>query len=299
VAISWKVKAAVQTGLSATPDPERLNLWFQRRITHGLPPSDDRILEKVGWARHHVAEYVRVGPRAVSDSTFYEFGAGWDFAGAFAQRALGVPRQLLLDIRRLGRVDIALAAVASLDRLMPEFHLLAWEHPIDGAIEDVLGVYGIEYDAPADARATTLRDGAIDCITSTDTLEHIPPADIASILHECKRILADDGVMTFRVDYRDHWAYFDPRITTVNMLRYTQRQWARYNPSLNYQNRLRHEDYLRLFDEAGFIATAVVCEEPKPGALRFVAETPMPPEFQGYAPEALVVPSATFTLLKG
>ncbi len=119
--VSWKVKAALQTGLSLAPNPEDLNLWFQRRVTHGLPPDDERVLEKVGWARHHVAQYRLHGPRPLGDSRFFEFGAGWDFAQALAQHALGVRAQLVVDIRRLGRTDIAEAAIASLDRLMPEF----------------------------------------------------------------------------------------------------------------------------------------------------------------------------------
>jgi SAM-dependent methyltransferase len=300
VPVSWKIKAALQTGLSLAPNPEELNLWFQRRVTHGLPPADERILEKVGWARHHVAQYGLHGARPLRGSRFFEFGAGWDFAQALAQHALGVQEQLVVDIRRLGRTDIAEAAVASLDRLMPEFSAAPGSRGSDvqATLEGLLAAYGIEYRAPADARATGLPEGSIDCVTSTDTLEHIPPEDIAAILRECHRILSDDGIMSFRVDYRDHWAYFDRRITPVNMLQYSNRRWARYNPSLNYQNRLRHDDYARLFDAAGF---TIVQNEQEPAldeSREFLTRCTVAAEFRSYTLEALLVPSATFTLAK-
>ncbi len=298
--VSWKVKAALQAGLSRAPNPEDLNLWFQRRVTHGLPPGDERVLEKVGWARHHVAQYRLRGPRPLGDSRFFEFGAGWDFAQALAQHALGVREQLVVDIRRLGRTDIAEAAVASLVRLMPEFAAASGPGGRDeeATLEGLLAAYGIEYRAPADARATGLPDRSIDCVTSTDTLEHIPPADIAAILRECHRVLADDGIMSFRVDYRDHWAYFDRRITPVNMLQYSDRRWARYNPSLNYQNRLRHDDYVRLFEAGDFTTLGIDVDTPVPEARAFLAHHGVASEFRHYSDDALLIPSATFTLAK-
>ena len=298
--VSWKVKAALQTGLSLAPNPEDLNLWFQRRVTHGLPPDDERVLEKVGWARHHVAQYRLHGPRPLGDSRFFEFGAGWDFAQALAQHALGVREQLVVDIRRLGRTDIAEAAVASLDRLMPEFSA-AVRCPGAGRGGHARGSPGrVRHPVPGSrrSRATGLPDRSIDCVTSTDTLEHIPSGDIAAILRECHRVLADDGIMSFRVDYRDHWAYFDPRITPVNMLQYSDRQWARYNPSLNYQNRLRHDDYVRLFETADFTTLGIEQEPALDKSREFLARSTVAPEFRSHTLEALLVPSATFTLQK-
>ena len=298
--VSWKVKAALQTGLSLAPNPEDLNLWFQRRVTHGLPPDDERVLEKVGWARHHVAQYRLHGPRPLGDSRFFEFGAGWDFAQALAQHALGVREQLVVDIRRLGRTDIAEAAVASLDRLMPEFSAASGARGPgeEATLEVLLAAYGIQYRAPADPRATGLPDRSIDCVTSTDTLEHIPPGDIAAILRECHRVLADDGIMSFRVDYRDHWAYFDPR-----SLRSTCCSTAiGSGPGTTRHSTTR----------TGSATTTTSGSSKQPTSRRsgsnknplwthhaeFLARSSVAPEFRSHTLEALLVPSATFTLQK-
>jgi len=113
--------------------------------------------------------------------------------------------------------------------------------------------YGIQYKAPYDARKTGLSDNSIDCITSTNTLEHIPPNEIKAILKECYRILKKDGILSFQIDYQDHYSYFDKNISVYNFLKFNQGTWNTFfNPSLHYQNRLRHKEYLQLFYESGF-----------------------------------------------
>src|SRR5262249_3632127 len=112
--------------------------------------------------------------------------------------------------------------------------------------------YGIDYWAPCDARRTQLEAGSIDWITSTNTLEHIPLQDIHAILQECRRLLRDDGLMSCLIDYEDHYSYFDHSISGYNFLQYSDEAWAFFNPALYYQNRLRHRDYLDLFQSAGF-----------------------------------------------
>ena len=108
-------------------------------------------------------------------------------------------------------------------------------------------LYGIEYRAPCDARATGLAADSVDCVTSTSTLEHIDPSDIGGILRECHRILRADGIMSMAVDYTDHYA-----ISQYNFLRYSDRAWKMFNPQLHFQNRQRHADYVRLFEASGF-----------------------------------------------
>ena len=57
--------------------------------------------------------------------------------------------------------------------------------------------------------------------------------------------------MSFVIDYNDHFASFDRRLSPYNFLRYDDRAWRWRNPSLHYQSRLRHDDFLMAFDTAG------------------------------------------------
>jgi hypothetical protein len=53
--------------------------------------------------------------------------------------------------------------------------------------------------------------------------------------------------MSALIDYRDNVSYGDPGISIYNFLTFSDAEWARWNPRLSYQNRLRHSDYFKLF----------------------------------------------------
>jgi SAM-dependent methyltransferase len=131
------------------------------------------------------------------------------------------------------------------------------EPPSSGDVTAYLASLGIRYRAPADARATGLADGSIDVCTTTSVLEHIPPDDLRSILVEVRRLLAPGGACSFAVDYHDHWAGPDASIDRLHFLRFDDDDWRRWNPDLQFQNRLRHGDYVDLFTDAGFALTEV------------------------------------------
>jgi len=77
-------------------------------------------------------------------------------------------------------------------------------------------------------------------------------SDIPLIFRECSRLLKKCGLMSFIIDYQDHYSYADNRISVYNFLKYSDSTWRWFNPSLHYQNRLRHPDYIRLLQETGF-----------------------------------------------
>src|SRR5262249_38309141 len=158
--------------------------------------------------------------------------------------------QVLVDIRDLLRLATLNHTIALFERVStPVGRRPRGELAAKSELETR---FGITYRAPCDARATGLAAGSLDCVTSSNTLEHIPEADIRAILRECHRCLRDDGVMSFLIDYQDHYSYFDDTINGYNFLKYSDRSWTYYNPSLHYQNRLRHKDYLALFQETGW-----------------------------------------------
>jgi SAM-dependent methyltransferase len=106
--------------------------------------------------------------------------------------------------------------------------------------------------APLDLRASSFTDGAFDACISTNTLEHIPGSDIVKIFTELRRVVRHDGLLSAVIDYSDHYAHTDARIGPLNYLQYSSAEFAKYNHSVHYQNRLRHYDYLRIFKELGY-----------------------------------------------
>ena len=291
----WLAKAALQRGLGALPQGERLNYVFQRHVLRSLPAGESVFRRKFSRALQHLGAYEQHGPRTARDeAVFYEFGAGWDLAIPLSFAALGVGRQVLVDIRPSIRVALVNDSLRAFERLWPELETEAGRelHPLGepvSAVEDLEARFGIRYLAPCDARDTGLASDSIDFVSSTDTCEHIPEPDLARIFRECGRLLRPGGAFSCRIDLQDHYAYFDPSVSRYNFLRFSERAWRLVNSPLHYQNRLRSPDYLRLVRAAGF---ELVAERPSRAGEEALAELralPLAPGFRGYSEDELGV----------
>lgn len=304
--MNWLVKAVIQKGLSALPASERANYVFQRRVARTLPVADAGVRRKFGRALAHFAAFREHGPaRPPERVVFYEFGAGWDLLVQLSYAALGVGRQVLVDIRRNVRLELVNESLAALARLRPALaedaghELRDLGPPTVAALDELEERFGIAYLAPRDARATGLPDACVDFVSSTNTLEHVPAEDIRPILAECARLLRPDGVMSFRIDMRDHAAYADPNVSPYNFLRFSARAWALVTSSLSYQNRLRYPDYVRLFGEAGLEIVTEAVARPTGGELEALARLELAPEFRAYALGDLAAHSLAVVLRPG
>jgi SAM-dependent methyltransferase len=119
-------------------------------------------------------------------------------------------------------------------------------------VKDILELCRIEYMAPADAVHTGLPDKSVDVHVSHFAFEHIPVEILKAILLEGGRIIKPNGIFINSVDYQDHFAVFTKTIHRLNFLQYSDEKWKQYNSNkYTYVNRLRHEDFLKLFEELG------------------------------------------------
>jgi SAM-dependent methyltransferase len=289
----WLAKAALQRSLGALPQGERLNYVFQRRVLRSLPAGHAALRRKFSRALQHLGVYREHGPVVgPAEACFYEFGAGWDLAVPLAYAMLGVGRQVLVDIRPSARLELVNDSIASFERLRAELEAEAGRElrPLGGpvlALKELEPRFGIRYLAPCDARDTGLPAGSIELVTSTDTCEHIPEADLAAIFRECRRLLRPGGVFSCRIDLQDHYAYFDPGLSRYNFLRFSDRAWRLVNSPLHYQNRLRSPDYMRLVREAGFEILVERPSGPSEDGLAELEALPLAPRFRGYGPDEL------------
>ncbi len=252
----WRFKAFLLQMFSHMPWGEQAYYFCQRWVTKTLPSDEYHFLQSTAKALEHIKAIQQHFRRAMAEATFYEFGAGWDMLIPLTFYALGVERQVVIDIRTLLRHRLVNATVEKYGRVSLGFPIQRRPTMSIGSgtegIASLKRYYGIEYLSPYDASNTGLAARSIDCITSTDTLEHIPVRDIPGVFEECHRVLKEDGLMSLRIDYRDHYALFEPRVSYYNFLRYSDEDWVLFNPRFHYQNRLRHRDYLELLSAAGF-----------------------------------------------
>jgi SAM-dependent methyltransferase len=119
-------------------------------------------------------------------------------------------------------------------------------------VKELLELCRVEYIAPADAARTGLADKSVDFHFSHFAFEHIPPETLKAILLEGARIIKPNGLFINSVDYQDHFAVYTKTVNRLNFLRYSDAEWRKYNNNKYiYVNRLRHEDFIKLFEELG------------------------------------------------
>jgi len=253
-------------------------------------------------AKLHIDAVRQHCDRRLEETTFYEFGAGWEMTIPLAFYAAGVEHQIVVDIRNLLRPMLVNNTIEKYQRMasdsvflrIPERHVDGRRHQFQTKLKEC---YGIDYRAPCDAKLTGIETNSIDVITSTSTLEHIPFRSLQLILRECHRILRDDGLVSFIIDYTDHYSYFDSSISRYNYLKYSDAQWALFNNGLHFQNRLRHCDYLDLFRAAGFEVVDEQHPEATDTEMKAIARLPLAKKFECYALHELAV-SFSLTLIR-
>ena len=266
--MDWRVKALGHWVISLSPRSDDLGYLMQRRVTKTLPMPEDLFDDHIAAAEHHVrlaTEHLGTPPdirrtSSVPDGTL---------SSRWSSRETGSVIRPLTDIRRLVRPELVADSAARL------------------GMEPDLPALGITYLAPVDAMATGLPSNTFDLVTSTDTLEHVPRTQLVPLLSECRRLLRPGGVLTARIDYRDHYAYGDPSIGPFHFLRYGGRRWRRWNPPSHFQSRLRHVDHVRAIESAGLEVLAVEHPAPLTDALGLVHR-----DFDRYERNELAIPEA-------
>lgn len=294
--VKWVAKGMVQHVLSSVPAGERVNYVLQRRVTHQLPRSDEHFRLHAAETVRHFESLARHGRADPGAARLYEFGAGWDLINPIVYYGLGTEHQTLVDIRPNLRFEQVNHTIAQYERLRAD---LEREHgrrlrPLDGgrvsSPEELERRFGIVYLAPRDARRSGLPEDSFDFVSSTFTLEHIPAADIAAILTECRRILKPGGLVSSSIDMQDHYSFFDSSITAFNFLKYSERRWSLVNSPLHYQNRLREPDHLALHEQAGLSVIETSFADPSPADLDAVRSLRLAQRFRsGYTDEQLAI----------
>lgn len=174
-----------------------------------------------------------------------EFGAGKNLAQNIylADYTRG---QFVVDIVNMLDIDQFNEAARKIAHLKR-----GWFKPVH-TLADIRERYNISYSAPFDLSRTDFDDDTFDACAATHTLEHIPRESLVQIFTELKRIIRPGGLISAVIDYSDHYAHTDKNISRLNFLRFSDKEFSKYNHKVHYQNRLRHYDYEEMFAELGF-----------------------------------------------
>jgi hypothetical protein len=260
----WKLKALIQNGIARLPDSWSYEAYYRlQRVFGGFRRYDPTLGINAGL---DTCRLIHKQGRSVSGAVVFELGTGRVPLVPLVFWLQGAERIVTIDANPYLRgelVDEALqyirqnagqVAVQIGDQLVESrfSSLLDLARKDSFSLDGFLELCQIQYLAPGDGSVTRLDSGQIDIHTSYTVFEHIPPDDLRGILAEGNRIVNDGAIFVHRIDYSDHFAHADKGISLINFLQYSDEAWARYAGNrYMYMNRLRHDDYLQMFAEAG------------------------------------------------
>jgi hypothetical protein len=280
----WKTKATLQNAVSRLPSESSYATyyWLQRHFG-GLRRINPVARLKAGIETWKQIEKLGRDPL---HKTFFEVGTGRVPMTPLAYWLMGAKGVVTIDLNPYLKAELTKECLHYIAENTEEMQALFGpllnrdrfealldfrrKHVFD--LKSLLDLCHIVYIAPGDAARTGLGADVIDFHTSFNVFEHIPRDVLLAILTEGNRIIGSTGLFVHRVDYSDHFSHSDPRISPINFLQYSDLQWNRYAGNrYMYMNRLRHDDFLALFESA---SQTILATEPTidPASLQLLRE---------------------------
>ena len=263
--MKWIIKASASAALSRIPGGRTVYHKLQRACGTNRLDVEESLKRSV-----EIVDLIRGAGGQIENAVCVEIGTGWRPFLPIILRLAGAKRILTFDINPwldAGYVKETIAAIGSHLREVAESLQVSEKEvrrrfepstrsgaePSHRTLDRLLDPFHIEYRCPGDASRTGLGDGTVDCIVSSNVLEHIPPQVLQAIHGESRRILRPSGVIAHRFNPEDHFVAVDSSITSANFLKFSKRQWYWLGGSgLAYHNRLRCIEHRRLVEHAGF-----------------------------------------------
>lgn len=301
----WRAKGVLQKVLGHVPGGEHAHYVLQRRFggLRGFTREFD--IKMDDWRL--MAGHLHNAGVPIKGARLFEIGSGWYPTFPFACYLGGARQVITVDLNRHIKLDLVRECAANLGRhtaLIAEACGLAEDdvrqrqqqlverlQRSDDVTAATDGV--VIYEAPADASRTTIPAHELDCVFSNSVLEHVIPEAVDGIFREAMRILAPGGIMFHSVNCGDHYAYVDGKINQLNYLKYSDREWRRWDNEFLYQNRMRAYEFVDRATAVGFdIVLNTEC--PREKRLAELAAMQVHPQFAHIPPERLCVTSIDF-----
>ena len=269
----WKYKAILQNAVSFLPSPASYATyyWIQRHFG-GL--RQIKFLHKLTDGIDTWKKLIELGFDPYG-KIFFEIGTGRVPLVPLAYWLMGANMTITIDLNPYLKVELIRESLHHISDQKQEIEnifgsllvrgrfdrLLAFSKNSNIETKYFLDLCQIEYVAPGNAASTGLEAASIDFHTSYTVLEHIRPDVLKHILEEGNRIVRNNGIFIHKIDYSDHFSNSDEKISAINFLQYSDDEWKRYSENrYAYVNRLRHDDFITLFQSVGHhILAAETC----------------------------------------
>ena len=296
--MNWKAKGLIQNALSTIPGGHTCSYFLQRTL--GQLRSDaaiDNAFEQDVTVLFERIARLELDPRK---GRILEIGTGWLPTFPLSLALAGFRNIYTVDLYPHLRESATRRTLLALEKFLdhPAFQYFATPDHVHETFQRlsrssaIFPEAGITYQAPCNAGDTRWPSGSMDLITSNNVFEHVPMQGLIALFNEAKRLLRPKGYILHCVNCGDHYAYADNSITQVNYLRFSEREWRRWNNSIQYQNRLRPIDFIELADRGGF---HVELAEYQPNLINVaeLSRMKISPEFSHYDLDQLASTSLT------
>ncbi len=262
--MKWKLKAFIQNTVAYLPDETSYSMyyWIQRHFGGLRRVNPTRKLQDGinTWKR------ILQQNQEPTGKVFFEVGTGRMPLVPMAFWLMGAGSTITVDLNPYMKEELVRESLQYLAKHREPIaelfgslldtarfaSLLDLAQRPSYSLADVLEHCQIKYIAPGDAAKTDLSGNRIDYHTSYTVFEHIPREILHAILTEGNRLMRPGGLFVHRIDYSDHFSHSDKSISAINFLQFNEKSWDKYAGNrYMYQNRLRHDDYLQLFESVG------------------------------------------------
>ncbi len=249
------------------PAGRAIHHFLQQKVWRSLRLSDDFLIDRLSHVKKHLQAWEVEHPDTKPE-TILELGTGWYPIVPLGMYLSGIEQIYTVDqSSHLSQIRFAelfdyLAnwqARGLLKKYLPSFQTHRWEQLVEirrehqADLSKTLEALQIHYWV-GDARSLPYSGQQFDLVQSNNTFEHIPPKVLSALIFEMKRVMKSRGVMSHYIDMVDHYSYGDPRIGPLHFLRFTERQWSWIENRFQSQNRMRLNQYEKLFEELGLEA---------------------------------------------
>ena len=155
--------------------------------------------------------------------------------------------QTLIDISKMLDLDLFNKANEKVSKILG-----IDRKPFVRSNSDLKKNYNISYSAPTTLNEILEKNLLFDACISSTTLEHLSKNDLKETFSILKKIIKKEGIISASIDYSDHYSHTDKKISDLNFLQYSDIAWQKYNNTFLFQNRLRHQDYRKIFKKMDY-----------------------------------------------
>jgi hypothetical protein len=262
----WLLKAAAQKAVSYLPAAHHVNYLVHKYITKGKHLPEEFFTDRLSHFTNHYRFLKQFHPHPEPQLNVLELGTGWHPIVPIAFFLSGHTDIITIDIRpqlfpeMLDQTIswfLKLNDAGRLSQFIPELkpekletlRKIASKVLVQEPKETLRQLHIQAWNL--DARQLPLPDGSRDLFVSNNVLQDIPPIIMEGIFAEFRRAAKSNSLHSHFVDMSDMFCHFDPSITNLNFLQFSESTWQLLTNKLQTQNRERIPYYRELFNRAG------------------------------------------------